>query len=165
MGHEDAHSREFSEHSEHVVIELMDEQRNVVDKGGTMRLGSWPCELRDGSFVRKLYGADNIDERHRHRYEVNPSYFDALEEAGLLITGRSPDGKLAEMVELPGHPYFVACQFHPEFKSRPLEPHPLFSAFAKAALDYQGKRGRRGKSKAVEAEAEAVVGGGPEALA
>jgi CTP synthase len=172
MGHDDAHSREFSEHSDHLVIELMDEQRNVVDKGGTMRLGAYPCDLREGSIARKLYGQDRVEERHRHRYEVNPAYFDELELAGLLITGRSPDGKLAEMIELPVHPYFVACQFHPEFKSRPLEPHPLFTAFIKAALDFQGKRGRRGSgtsegqgAKAGDAESEAVVGGGPEAVA
>jgi len=174
LGHEDAHSREFSEHSEHIVIELMDEQQNVVDKGGTMRLGAWPCALREDSTVRKLYGQDQIEERHRHRYEVNPEFFDELEAAGMLITGRSPDGKLAEMVELLDHPYFVACQFHPEFKSRPLEPHPLFCAFVKAALDHQGKRGRRSAAKSADGaagaaegsgDAEAVVSGGPEALA
>jgi len=166
LGHEDAHSREFSEHSQHLVIELMDEQRNVVDKGGTMRLGAWPCSLRKGSAVQKLYGAKKINERHRHRYEVNPAYFDDLEESGLQITGRSPDDKLAEMVELNDHAYFVACQFHPEFKSRPLDPHPLFVSFAKAALDFRGKRGKRGVEKTAEAGAEeAAVISGPEALA
>ncbi|MCB9778332.1 MAG: CTP synthase [Alphaproteobacteria bacterium] len=137
LGHEDAHSREFSEDSEHMVVEMMDEQRNVVSMGGTMRLGAYPCALRSGSLVRKLYGSDEISERHRHRYEVNPDYFDALEGAGLQISGRSPDGKLAEMIELPGHPYFVACQFHPEFKSRPLQPHPLFTAFIRASLQHR----------------------------
>jgi CTP synthase len=144
LGHQDAHSREFSEHSTNLVIELMDEQHDVVDKGGTMRLGAWPCELRKGSFVSQLYGGTEISERHRHRYEVNPAFFDELESGGLQITGRSPDGKLAEMVELRSHPHFVACQFHPEFKSRPLDPHPLFVGFAKAALEFQSKRGRRG---------------------
>jgi len=166
LGHADAHSREFSERSGNLVIELMDEQHDVVDKGGTMRLGAWPCRLRDGSVVQRLYGTDDIQERHRHRYEVNPAYFEALESAGLQISGRSPDGKLAEMVELSDHPYFVACQFHPEFKSRPLSPHPLFVAFAKAALDFQGKRGKRGAAKASTAGAEeAPVLTGPEALA
>lgn len=166
LGHTDAHSREFSEHSKNMVIELMDEQHDVVDKGGTMRLGAWPCRLRKGSVVQALYGADDIDERHRHRYEVNPAYFESLETAGLQISGRSPDGKLAEMVELSDHPHFVACQFHPEFKSRPLQPHPLFVAFAKAALDFQGKRGKRGGEKAASATTdEPAVIGGPEALA
>jgi CTP synthase len=168
LGYKKANSREFAEDMEYAFIELMDEQRNVVDKGGTMRLGAWPCELREGSMVAKLYGAARIDERHRHRFEVNPAFFDDLEKAGLLITGRSPDGKLAEMVELPSHPYFVACQFHPEFKSRPLEPHPLFTSFVKAALEFQTKRGLRvaGQQKiAGEPDAETVVSGGPEALA
>ena len=147
LGYTDAHSREFNDQAEHVLIELMDEQQNVVDKGGTMRLGAWPCALRNGSKVAKLYGQSDISERHRHRYEVNPSYFDSLEQAGLKITGRSPDGRLAEMIELNSHPYFVACQFHPEFKSKPLEPHPLFTAFIKAAIDQAGKSTKGGKSE------------------
>ena len=119
-----------------------------------MRLGAWPCSLRKGSIVRKLYGKDDISERHRHRYEVNPDYFDSLEQAGLKVSGRSPDGKLAEMVELAAHPYFVACQFHPEFKSKPLHPHPLFTAFVKAALEHEAKKNQKGpKSK------KGVVGG------
>ena len=146
LGHTDAHSREFNDKAQHVLIELMDEQQNVVDKGGTMRLGAWPCALRDGSIVQKLYGEKEISERHRHRYEVNPEYFDSLEQAGLKITGRSPDGKLAEMIELASHPYFVACQFHPEFKSKPLLPHPLFTAFVKAAVERQTKQSRNKKS-------------------
>ena len=144
LGHSDAHSREFNDKAEHILIELMDEQQNVVDKGGTMRLGAWPCALRKGSTAQKLYGTAEITERHRHRYEVNPAYFESLEQAGLKIAGRSPDGKLAEMIELNSHPYFVACQFHPEFKSKPLEPHPLFSAFVKAALERQGKANSKG---------------------
>ena len=146
LGHTDAHSREFNDRAEHVVIELMDEQQNVVDKGGTMRLGAWPCSLRSGSIVEKLYGKSEISERHRHRYEVNPAYFDSLEQAGLKISGRSPDGKLAEMVELSTHSYFVACQFHPEFKSKPLHSHPLFTAFVKASVERQAKQSRGGKS-------------------
>jgi CTP synthase len=153
LGHSDAHSREFNDSVEHIVIELMDEQQNVVDKGGTMRLGAWPCSLRKGSIVRKLYGEDEISERHRHRYEVNPNYFESLEQAGLKVSGRSPDGKLAEMVELAAHPYFVACQFHPEFKSKPLHPHPLFTAFVKAALEHEAKKSQKGNSK------KGVVGG------
>jgi CTP synthase len=153
LGHSDAHSREFNDKAEHVLIELMDEQQNVVDMGGTMRLGAWPCALREGSVVRKLYGTEQVSERHRHRYEVNPAYFETLEQAGLKITGRSPDGKLAEMIELNSHPYFVACQFHPEFKSKPLKPHPLFSAFIKAALERSLKSSKKGKT-----ENKSVVG-------
>ena len=140
LGLTGAQSREFSSTAEHIVVELMDEQRQVTDKGGTMRLGAWPCHLRAGSLVARIYGQDEISERHRHRYEINPNYFKAVEEAGMSIAGRSPKGLLAEMVELSDHPYFVACQFHPEFKSRPLHPHPLFAAFIKAALDHQARR-------------------------
>ena len=140
LGLTGAQSREFSTTAEHIVVELMDEQRQVTDKGGTMRLGAWPCRLRAGSLVSRIYGQDDISERHRHRYEINPSYFKAVEEAGMSIAGRSPKGLLAEMIELSNHPYFVACQFHPEFKSRPLHPHPLFAAFIKAALDHQSRR-------------------------
>ena len=149
----DAHSREFNSASSNLVIELMDEQREVTSKGGTMRLGAWPCELRKGSRVAKIYGQGAISERHRHRYEVNPHYFEPLEKAGLLVTGRSPDDKLAEMVELPEHAYFVACQFHPEFKSRPLEPHPLFSAFVGAAVAHRRKLAQ----DRVRSEAEGAV--------
>ena len=131
----DANSREFDSTSKHLVIDLMDEQRNVTDKGGTMRLGAYPCVLSDGSVAQQVYGKAEISERHRHRYEVNSNWVDKLTDAGLVISGSSPDGKLVEMVELPAdiHPYFVACQFHPEFKSRPLDPHPLFEAFLRAA--------------------------------
>jgi CTP synthase len=138
LGLRDAESREFSDTAEHMLIELMDEQRNVTAKGGTMRLGSYPCVLAPGSQAARIYGAEEIQERHRHRYEVNPDYVDQLEAAGLHLSGRSPDGRLVEMVELPAHPYFVACQFHPEFKSRPLAPHPLFRAFVRASLENRG---------------------------
>jgi len=140
LGLASANSREFSEDTEHKVIELMNEQREVTDMGGTMRLGGYPCVLAEKSLARRVYGVDSIDERHRHRYEVNPNYVEQLERAGMVISGMSPDRKLVEMVELPDHPYFLACQFHPEFKSRPLEPHPMFKAFVKAALDHQVRR-------------------------
>ena len=131
----DANSREFDSTTKHLIIDLMDEQRNVTEKGGTMRLGAYPCVLSDGSVAQQVYGEINISERHRHRYEVNSNWVDKLIDAGLVISGSSPDGKLVEMVELPAdkHPYFVACQFHPEFKSRPLDPHPLFEAFLRSA--------------------------------
>ena len=137
LGLRDAHSRELSDGSEHMLIELMDGQRNVTDKGGTMRLGAYPCVLAEGSQAARIYRTQEISERHRHRYEVNPDYVERLEAAGLRLSGRSPDGRLVEMIELPSHPHFVACQFHPEFKSRPLEPHPLFRAFVRASLQHR----------------------------
>ncbi|MEL6956690.1 MAG: CTP synthetase, partial [Pseudomonadota bacterium] len=105
-----------------------------TDKGGTMRLGAYPAQLSDGSLVRQIYGEDLIHERHRHRYEVNVNYVEKLEEAGVLFSGLSPDGKLPEIFEIPGHPWFIGVQFHPELKSRPFEPHPLFASFIKAAV-------------------------------
>ncbi len=133
LGLRGAMSREFDPDPAHPVIELMNEQRQVTDKGGTMRLGAYPCAIEPGTLAHKIYGATEISERHRHRYEVNPAYHDRFAD-GLRIVGWSPDRVLAEMVELKDHPFFVACQFHPEFKSRPLAPHPLFAAFVRAAL-------------------------------
>ena len=106
---------------------------DVTEKGGTMRLGSWPCVLAEGSRAEAAYGRRRIDERHRHRYEFNNTYREALEAAGLALTGLSPDGRLVEIVELPDHPWFVAVQFHPELKSRPNKAHPLFREFIAAA--------------------------------
>ena len=136
----DANSREFNPEAKNILIDLMDEQHEVTQKGGTMRLGAYPCVLAKGSRASKIYQSEQISERHRHRYEVNPRYFARLEKAGLQISGRSPDGKLAEMVELSEHPYFVACQFHPEFQSRFLEPHPLFVHFISAAQHHGEKK-------------------------
>jgi CTP synthase len=136
-----ASSREFDPGAEHLVIELMDEQQQVVDKGGTMRLGAYPCTLGEGSLAHRVYASNEISERHRHRYEVNPAYHQALQTGGMRLSGMSPNGKLVEMVELPEHPYFLCCQFHPEFKSKPLAPHPLFSAFVRAALAVRTQRG------------------------
>ena len=135
LGLTGAMSREFDPDPSHAVIELMDEQRTVTDKGGTMRLGAYPCDLSEGTLARRIYGSATISERHRHRYEVNPSYLAKLEENGLVISGRSPDRILTEMVEIADHPWFVGCQFHPEFKSRPLEPHPLFASYIKAVVE------------------------------
>ncbi len=125
-------SFEFSKASPDPVICLMDSQQNVTTKGGTMRLGEWPARLKEGSRVASIYGTPEIGERHRHRYEVNNAYRETLENHGLSISGVSPDGRLVEMVELPDHPWFVACQFHPELKSRPNRPHPLFASFVEA---------------------------------
>ena len=130
---EGAHSAEFDPGTAHPVIALLDEQQNVTDKGGTMRLGSQPCSLKPDSLVTRLYGAKEIHERHRHRYEFNNAYREPFEAAGMMFSGTSPDGNLVEIVELTEHPFYVASQFHPEFKSKPNKPHPLFSGFIAAA--------------------------------
>jgi CTP synthase len=132
---EGANSREFDRHAPHLVIDLMEEQRDVVDLGGTMRLGSWPAKLAAGSQVAEAYGELLVYERHRHRYEVNPRYRTRLEEHGLACSGISPDGRLVEFIELPGHPFWVGTQAHPEFKSRPDRAHPLFWGLVGAALE------------------------------
>ena len=128
-----AHSSELDPDTKYPVIDLMPDQIGVTDKGGTMRLGSYPCVLCEDSLACSAYGAAKIDERHRHRYEFNNDYREALTEAGLRLTGQSPDGRLVEIVELPGHPWFVGVQFHPELKSRPNRAHPLFREFIAAA--------------------------------
>lgn len=128
-----ANSSEVDPGTPYPVIDLMDGQKEVGDLGGTMRLGLYPCRLKEGSRAAEAYGAREVSERHRHRYEVNNRLRGTLEEAGLVFSGTSPDGTLVEMVELRDHPWFVACQFHPEFRSRPLRPHPLFSRFISAA--------------------------------
>ena len=136
VGWKDANSTEFDEKTAHPVIDLMADQKGVTQKGGTMRLGAYPCVIGAGTLAAKLYKSTKISERHRHRYEL--SYDSegrrALEKAGLKVSGTSPDGRLVEIVELPGHPYFIAGQFHPEFKSRPTEPHPLFEGLVRSAL-------------------------------
>ena len=133
-GLDGANSSEFDEDSPHRVIDLMDEQREIVEKGGTMRLGAYPCHIKSGTLLEKIYGTAEISERHRHRYEFNNAYDVMLARHGLVISGTSPDGKLVEAVELPQNSFFVAAQFHPEFKSRPDKPHPLFAALLKEAV-------------------------------
>jgi CTP synthase len=136
-GLERANSREFQPTSPHLVIDLMDDQREVVSQsnyGGTMRLGTYPAKLRPGSQMAGVYSSELVFERHRHRYEVNNRYRSRLEQAGLVCSGESPDGRLVEMIELPGHPLWVGTQAHPEFKSRPDRAHPLFVALVGAAL-------------------------------
>ena len=130
----EANSVEFDEDSTHPVIHLMAHQHAVTRKGGSMRLGSYPCVLKAKSLASKVYAANEIDERHRHRYEVNNAYRGRMQEHGLVFSGVSPDDMLVEIVEIPDHPWFLGCQFHPEFKSRPYAPHPLFAAFVGAAL-------------------------------
>ena len=129
-----ASSEEFSDGSSQHVIHLMPDQHDVTDKGGTMRLGAYPCKLNEDSRAATIYGSADISERHRHRFALNNEYREQLSEAGLIQSGTSPDDHLVEIVEVPDHPHFIGCQFHPEFKSRPLAPHPLFSAFVQAAV-------------------------------
>ncbi len=135
-GMTDAHSSELDPKTTHPVIDLMPEQMGVTAKGGTMRLGSYPCRLAAGTLAARIYGTDEIHERHRHRYEFNNEYREALTEKGLVLSGLSPDGHLVEMIELKDHPWFVAGQFHPELKSRPNRAHPLFREFIRAAAEY-----------------------------
>ncbi len=141
-GLKDAASTEVNETTAHPVVHLMPDQRGITDKGATMRLGAYPCKLADGTRAREIYGTPTISERHRHRWEVNNNYRDALEKGGLILSGLSPDDKLVEMIEIADHPFFLGSQFHPEFKSRPLEPHPLFSKFVGAALALQQRQGK-----------------------
>jgi len=139
-GLEKANSSEFDPQTPHPVIDLLPEQRQVKDKGASMRLGAWPCVMEPDSFAFAAYGQKEISERHRHRYEFNKDYKKILTEKGLRITGVSPDGRLAEIVEIKDHPWFLGCQFHPEFKSRPINPHPLFRRFIEAGLKYSLNR-------------------------
>jgi len=129
-----ANSTEFDSNSPHPVIHLMEEQKGIDAKGGTMRLGAYPCVLQDDSLALKLYGRKKISERHRHRYEFNNDYIKQFSDQGMILSGLSPDGNLVEIMELKDHPWFLGCQFHPEFKSRPMDCHPLFKGFIKAAV-------------------------------
>ena len=133
-----ANSAEFDQTSSDPVICLLDDQREVTNKGASMRLGTWPTKIQPGTLAEKIYGSDEVLERHRHRYEFNMKYREQMREKGFEISGTSPDGSLAELVELRDHPYFLACQYHPEFQSKPNKPHPLFKAFIQAALAHQG---------------------------
>jgi CTP synthase len=132
-GLDDSHSSEFSPECDNPVISLMESQQHVTDMGGTMRLGAYPCRLARGSRAAEVYGVAEVSERHRHRYEVSNAYRDLFVQHGLRLSGLSPDGQLVEMIELPDHPWFVGCQFHPELQSRPTRPHPLFAGFIAAA--------------------------------
>ena len=133
----DAHSIELDPNTAHPVIDLMPDQDGVEDIGGTLRLGSYPCVLDKTSKAYEVYGSENIQERHRHRYEVNNDFRHVLTENGLKLCGISPDGRIVEMIEVPTHPWFIATQAHPELKSRPNRPHPLFKGFVKAAINYR----------------------------
>jgi CTP synthase len=150
-GLQGANSSEFDPATPHRVIYKLRELTGVEEMGGTMRLGAWPCVLEAGSLASKAYGKTEISERHRHRYEFNREYEALLTGAGLNITGTTPDGTYVEIIEIPGHPFFLGCQFHPEFKSKPLEPHPLFAAFVKASYE------NRVKQKAIREPAKVAV--------
>ncbi len=154
LGHIDANSTEFDPTTDHPVIDLMVDQQDVEDKGGTMRLGLYPAKLAPGSLAASLYDEPIIYERHRHRWEVNNRYRKELVAAGLALSGISPDERLVEIIELPGHPFFIGSQFHPEFLSRPDRPHPLFSGFVAAAK----RRARHHGAGAEAVPAEVDVG-------
>ena len=129
LGLKDANSAEFDLTTKNPVISLMEEQKNITNYGGTMRLGAWDCILKDGSKVRNIYHKEHISERHRHRYEFNNDFLEQVEKAGMIATGKNPKTNLVEVVEIPKHPWFVGVQYHPEYKSTVLKPHPLFVDF------------------------------------
>lgn len=135
-----ANSTEFDPNTPHPVIDIMEEQKQIEELGGTMRLGAYPCVLKEGTKVREIYKKEVVYERHRHRYEFNNAYRELFEKNGFVISGLSPDGRLVEVVELKDHPWFIGCQFHPEFKSKPFDPHPLFVSFIKACVDAKLQR-------------------------
>ena len=134
LGYADANSTEMNAATTHPVIDLMEEQKSVTDKGGTMRLGSWNCSIKPGTLAHKIYGVSQISERHRHRYEFNGKYLDALQKAGLTASGTNPETGLVEIVEIENHPFFIGVQYHPEYKSTVANPHPLFVSFVAAAV-------------------------------
>jgi CTP synthase len=139
-GLSEATSSEFDEGADHTVVYKLRDLLGIEEMGGTMRLGAYPCQLKKGTIAHGIYGQDEISERHRHRYEVNQKYLSTLVDHGLVVSGLSPDGKFVEMVELPSHPWFIGCQFHPEYKSKPTKPHPLFVSFIAAALEHHKRR-------------------------
>ena len=145
-GINDANSTEFDKDTPNPVISLLEEQRGVRNKGASMRLGTWPTKIVPGTLAEKIYGGTEVTERHRHRYEFNMKYRDLMDAKGFVISGTSPDGTLAELIELRDHPYFVGCQYHPEFQSKPNKPHSLFKGFIAAALAYQVGGEKRGRT-------------------
>src|SRR5256712_851061 len=138
-----ANSTEFDKKAAEPVISLLEEQRGVRNKGGSMRLGTWPTQIAKNTLAERIYGGTDVMERHRHRYEFNMKYRDRMNEKGFVISGTSPDGTLAELIELHDHPYFVGCQYHPEFQSKPNKPHPLFRGFIQACLAFDLERETR----------------------
>ncbi len=145
---EEAYSSEFKEDAKNPVIHIMEKQKKVKGKGGTMRLGACPCTLQDETLARRIYGQENVEERHRHRYEFNNAYRKEMEKCGLSLSGLYPDEDLVEIIEIADHPWFLGCQFHPEFKSRPMAPHPLFESFIGASFKARQDREDLVKSEA-----------------
>ncbi|MCY1229078.1 CTP synthase [compost metagenome] len=139
LGHKDANSTEMNAGTAHPVINLMEEQKTITDKGGTMRLGAWKCDIKPDTLASKIYGKSQIQERHRHRYEFNGEYLEALEKAGLKASGVNPDTGLVEIIEIESHPFFIGVQYHPEYKSTVAKPHPLFVNFVKATVAHKNK--------------------------
>jgi CTP synthase len=150
-GLDDSHSSEFAPECDNPVISLMESQQHVTDMGGTMRLGAYPCRLARNSRAAEVYGQPEVSERHRHRYEVSNKYRELFVEKGMRLSGLSPDGQLVEIIELPDHPWFIGCQFHPELQSRPTRPHPLFAGFVAAATAKKHRRTTRTANSLVEA--------------
>ena len=154
LGLPEAHSTEIKEYTPDPVIDLMGEQKSITNMGGTMRLGEYPCALQASSKARAAYGdSAEISERHRHRYEFNNAYLERYEAAGMLATGVNPDTKLVEIVEIPAHPYFVASQFHPEYASTVLNPHPLFVSFVEASVKHDVSQTSGGKTQEMSSSA------------
>jgi CTP synthase len=154
-GLDDSDSSEFAPECADPVISLMESQQHVTDMGGTMRLGAYPCRLARGSRAAEVYGVAEVSERHRHRYEVSNQYRDLFVQHGLRLSGLSPDGQLVELVELPGHPWFIGCQFHPELQSRPTRPHALFAGFIAAAAAAKRRTGTQHSAASHPATARA----------
>ena len=152
LGDEEANSTEFNRNTPHPVIDLMPDQRGILDKGGTMRLGLYPCQLQPGIIAHRAYGVDEVEERHRHRFEFNNAYREVLARAGMVFSGLSPDGRLVEIAELRDHPFMLGTQFHPEFLSRPNRPHPLFVAFLRAAMEQAQKQQEKEPEPEVKAQ-------------
>ena len=150
LGDEEANSTEFNRNTPHPVIDLMPDQRGILDKGGTMRLGLYPCRLQPGTLAHRAYGVDEVEERHRHRFEFNNAYRETLAQAGMVFSGLSPDGRLVEVAELRDHPFMLGTQFHPEFLSRPNRPHPLFVAFLRAAMEQAQNPGDQPEPKGTD---------------
>lgn len=139
LGLEGAHSRELNPSTPYPIIDLLPEQKDIEDLGGTLRLGLYPCKIKENTLAHQIYDAVNIEERHRHRYEFNNEFREQLEANGMVFSGTSPDGRLVEMVEIPENDFYIACQFHPEFLSRPNRPRPIFKSFVEAAYKHQNK--------------------------
>ncbi len=140
LGLKNANSTEMDKTTQYPVINLMESQKTIVNKGGTMRLGAWDCKLKNNSICKDVYDSENIEERHRHRYEFNNEYLEQIENAGMIATGINPETNLVEIIEIPSQNWFVGVQYHPEYKSTVASPHPLFVAFVKAALNFKQQK-------------------------